>query len=97
MKESEVIAILENIPVITEVTSEQRHDIEDLLKHRGFVALVGLMLAERQGHLVMLSNLKVGDMTQVQTFGVTQGLAKAVDRLRQTILECVAVPTDTKE
>lgn len=97
MTDDELDKYVRSIQPITDLTPGQQRDIEDLILHRGMRPLLGLLLAERQGYYMQLANWRVKDMEGAQHLGVLQGRANGIDRIRDVLIECTTVPTETKE
>lgn len=88
---------LENIPLLAEAGKDDRRHVENLLHQRGLAVLLGLLLAERQGYYTMLAVAQAGTPEGLQHLGVLQGRIIGIERIRETLLECVTVPTEPKE
>ncbi len=82
-----IITWLEDIPLVTEIlTEEQAEALESLVGHEGFQLLLGLILAEKQGLYMRLANTPLVE-GQVIAAAVIQGQIKGIERLRETLVE----------
>lgn len=88
MKQSELQQQLDNAPVLSGVPdSKAAEALLDLFAHPGFITLWGLLLGARQGQLLMLAQLPLGNAQQVTHAAVIQGKIKGIECLRDTALE----------
>lgn len=100
MNRSELEARLNATPVSTVPEDSKAHeDILALYEHPGFYHLYGLLLGARQGQLMMLAQVPLGNAAQVTHAAVIQGTIRGIELFYQTALEH-AVPdrvTEQKE
>lgn len=86
-KQSDVQAWLDKAEAISELTKEQREQVETLLGSSAMLTLLGLMLGARQALLVGLSRIPIINNEAVATASVIQGKIQGIDLLPQTLLE----------
>ena len=86
MNQREVMNILEDIPLRTELTSAEAAEVALALSHPGFKHIIGLMLGARQAQYVMLTNVGLGTAERSCQASVIQGKIQGLDSLRETIV-----------
>lgn len=85
---------LRGLKLVTEPTAEEYDQLMDLVGHKGFGVLVGLLLAERQGAYVMLSHASL-HADRVHEASVLQGKIMGIERAASTLLECAKLEKPT--
>ncbi len=78
---------LNSIECITAPDGGQLDAVAALLEAPGMRVLLGLLLATKQGHMVILSNLPLATPEGQHRASVTQGIINGLDGVRQTLLE----------
>lgn len=88
MKQTELQAQFDGLPVLAEVESGAQQDqLLDLFKHPGFSVLCSLLLGARQAQYAALANAPLGSAEASWRAGVTQGTIKGIELVFDTALE----------
>ena len=86
MNLAEAEKLLNEVPLLTNLTPSQFADVEQCLQSRGFAAIAGLMLGTKQTFLTALANLSLGTAEKSCAAAVLQGQIKGIDQIRQEVL-----------
>lgn len=70
-----------------ELLPMEKEQVKKLVEDVGFHHLLRLMLGARQAQYMVLSNIMLGDPSNVARASVIQGQIKGIDMLRETVLE----------
>ena len=95
MQNKEIEYWLGHLPVLgdEDITDEMRQGILELLGHKGFGALLGLLLGQKQVYLFQLAAVPLDSAAQVARASVIQGRTMGIDAIRETLLD-IAIRAD---
>lgn len=92
----ELNARVSDVTLLTDLDSKQLDEVQMLLEQPGIYHLLGLLLGEKQGKLVQLSNLPLHSEQHRYMAAELQGQIKALDSLRYTIIDLFQTAADER-
>ncbi len=87
MNQMEILERITNCPVLVDLTSTQRADLETWIKDRGFEHYVGLLLGAKQAQLIALANCQLGSSELSCRASAIQGVIKGIDLALQSFVD----------
>lgn len=96
-RREELEKFLDNIPELLEPSVEQHDAIFALMQNKGFIALLGLLQAGRQGFYMQLANTPLHDELHRHAASVIQGQIKGIDAIRDTLLSLIPDQDPTEQ
>jgi hypothetical protein len=85
-KQLAVVEWLKQFGIVDDISEDEHRELLSLIGHKGFGLLYGLLMRDRAGWVIQLSNIALADGQKVAAASVLQGQIRAVDRLREIVL-----------